>query len=223
MRSVQLYGLTCPLLTKSDGTKMGKTEQGAVWLDADRTSPYQFYQYLINVDDADVGPCLRMLTELPREEIEAARRGSRARTPSARDSQTLPGRGADPVGPRRSGPGGRPAGHRDLLRRRNRRSGRRPTRRRSLPTCRARRWPETCCATTAACRSSTRWWPPALAKSKGEARRTVEQGGAYVNNRRVAGVDARLTERRPGQRIGHGAANRQEEVRLAAVRVGHSG
>ncbi len=71
MHGVQLYGMTCPLLTKTDGTKMGKTESGAVWLSPERTSPYQFYQYWINVDDADVGKCLRMLTELPHEEIEA--------------------------------------------------------------------------------------------------------------------------------------------------------
>jgi tyrosyl-tRNA synthetase len=71
MRSAQLYGMTCPLLTKSDGAKMGKTESGAIWLSPERTSPYAFYQYWINVDDADAGGCLRMLTELDREEIEA--------------------------------------------------------------------------------------------------------------------------------------------------------
>jgi tyrosyl-tRNA synthetase len=69
MRSVQLYGITCPLLTKSDGTKMGKTESGALWLSADKTSPYQFYQYWINLDDADAGKCLRYFTDLGREEI----------------------------------------------------------------------------------------------------------------------------------------------------------
>ena len=88
MRGVQLYGLTCPLLPKSDGTKMGKTESGAVWLAADKTSPYAFYQYWINVDDADAGKCLRFLTELSREEIEAldasrADRAAPARKPSA--------------------------------------------------------------------------------------------------------------------------------------------
>src|SRR4029079_16466618 len=71
LRGVQLYGLTCPLLTKSDGGKMGKTEKGSVWLSAARTSPYAFYQYWINVDDADASKCLRFLTELSREEIEA--------------------------------------------------------------------------------------------------------------------------------------------------------
>ena len=86
MRGVQLYGITCPLLTKSDGTKMGKTESGAVWLSPERTSPYQFYQYWINVDDADAGKCLRFLTELPREEIEALD-AARAANPGARESQ----------------------------------------------------------------------------------------------------------------------------------------
>ena len=71
MRGRQLYGFTCPLLTTADGTKMGKTEKGAIWLSPARTSPYAFYQYWINVSDADVSKCLRFLTEIPREEIEA--------------------------------------------------------------------------------------------------------------------------------------------------------
>ena len=71
LRGVQFYGCTCPLLTKSDGTKMGKTESGALWLSADKTSPYQFYQYWINLDDADVGRCLRFFTDLGKEEIDA--------------------------------------------------------------------------------------------------------------------------------------------------------
>ena len=86
MRGVQLYGLTCPLLTKTDGTKMGKTEKGTVWLAADRTSPYAFYQYWINVDDADAGTCLRILTELNREEIESLDQLPRSRA-ALRQSQ----------------------------------------------------------------------------------------------------------------------------------------
>src|SRR5262245_6445618 len=70
MRGAQLHGLTCPLLLKSDGSKMGKTESGAIWLSPARTSPYAFYQYWINVDDADAGKCLRFLTELSRDQIE---------------------------------------------------------------------------------------------------------------------------------------------------------
>ena len=86
MLGAQLYGLTCPLLTKSDGAKMGKTESGAIWLSADRTSPYQFYQYWVKVDDADVSKCLRFLTELSHEEIEALEASSRDQ-PHAREAQ----------------------------------------------------------------------------------------------------------------------------------------
>jgi tyrosyl-tRNA synthetase len=64
------YGMTFNLLTTSDGRKMGKTEAGAVWLDPDKTSPYDFYQYWRNVDDADVKNCLALLTFLPMEEVE---------------------------------------------------------------------------------------------------------------------------------------------------------
>ena len=53
MLSKSLFGLTNPLLTTSDGRKMGKTEKGAVWLSSERTSPYEFYQYFISIDDAD--------------------------------------------------------------------------------------------------------------------------------------------------------------------------
>ena len=63
------YGMTFALLTKSDGTKMGKSQKGALWLRADRCSPYDFYQYWRNVDDADVNKCLRMLTFLPMDEV----------------------------------------------------------------------------------------------------------------------------------------------------------
>jgi len=64
------YGMTITLLLTSEGKKMGKTQAGAVWLDPEKTSPYDFYQYWRNVDDADVMKCLRMLTFLPLEEIE---------------------------------------------------------------------------------------------------------------------------------------------------------
>ena len=64
-----VYGLTFTLLTKSDGQKMGKTAGGALWLDKEKTSPYDFYQYWRNVDDADVERCLALLTFLPMEEV----------------------------------------------------------------------------------------------------------------------------------------------------------
>lgn len=64
------YAMTVTLLTTSEGKKMGKTEKGALWLDPEKTSPYEFYQYWRNVDDADVIRCLKILTFLPLEEIE---------------------------------------------------------------------------------------------------------------------------------------------------------
>lgn len=65
------YCLTTALLTTSEGKKMGKTEKGALWLDKEKCSPYDFYQYWRNVDDADVEKCLSLLTFLPMEEIRA--------------------------------------------------------------------------------------------------------------------------------------------------------
>ncbi len=65
----EVYGMTFTLLTTSDGKKMGKTENGAVWLDPEKTSPYDFYQYWRNVQDDDVRNCLRLITFVPMEEI----------------------------------------------------------------------------------------------------------------------------------------------------------
>ena len=65
------FALTCPLITKADGGKFGKTESGNVWLDPARTSPYQFYQFWLNVSDADAEKYIKIFTVLPREEIEA--------------------------------------------------------------------------------------------------------------------------------------------------------
>ena len=70
MLGEQVFGITAPLLTTSDGRKMGKTESGAIWLDAERTSPYQFYQYWRNVEDSDVMRCIAYLTEIDREEYQ---------------------------------------------------------------------------------------------------------------------------------------------------------
>src|SRR6202011_3831625 len=69
-REEQVFGLTSPLVTKADGSKFGKTESGTVWLDAKRTSPYQFFQYWIRSSDAEVGDLLRRFTFLERARIE---------------------------------------------------------------------------------------------------------------------------------------------------------
>ncbi len=83
---VAVHGLTFPLLTKADGSKFGKTEQGAVWLDPGRTSPYRFYQFFLNVEDEKAGELLRKLSFRPREEI-AALEAEQAHAPERRSAQ----------------------------------------------------------------------------------------------------------------------------------------
>lgn len=190
MRGVQLYGITSPLLTKSDGTKMGKTESGAIWLSAERTSPYQFYQYWINIDDADAGTCLRMLTELSREEIEQLDR-ERAEEPQQRQSQR---RLAEELTRLIHGQEGLQTAQRateiffgaeitDLDDRQL--AGIFA----DVPS--AGLGKEQLAGTGIGILDA--FVRSGLAKSKGEARRTVQQGGAYVNNRRVDAVEYLLT------------------------------
>jgi len=189
MRGVQLYGMTCPLLLKSDGTKMGKTESGAVWLSPARTSPYSFYQYWINIDDADAGKSLRFLTELGQEEIESLDT-ARAADPGKRESQR---RLAEELTRLIHGETGL-------------QSARRATEiffgaeinnlsdaqlaeifadvpSQDLP--RARLEGDGVNIIDALVESG-------LAKNKSDGRRAVEQGGAYVNNRRVDAIATQL-------------------------------
>ena len=80
-----VYGLTLPLITNADGTKFGKTEAGAIWLDPKRTSVYRFYQFWINTDDRDVIRYLKFFTFLSKEEIEALEK-KHAENPGAREA-----------------------------------------------------------------------------------------------------------------------------------------
>ena len=192
LRGRDLHGITCPLLTKADGTKMGKTASGAVWLDPQRTSPYRFYQYWINLDDADAGRCLLRLTELPLDEIHDLDT-KRIANPGARDSQR---RLAEELTRLVHGDAGLAAARqateiffgaeiaslddttlaeifadvpsREFVRGSLDGEG--------LPLVEALE-------------------ATGLAQSRGAARRTIEQGGAYVNNRRVTDVAHRLTAR----------------------------
>jgi tyrosyl-tRNA synthetase len=86
VRGGEAWGLTTPLVLKTDGSKFGKTESGAVWLDARRTSPYQFHQFFLRAEDAVVGAYLRYFTFLSHEEIEALDR-STAEHPERREAQ----------------------------------------------------------------------------------------------------------------------------------------
>jgi len=190
MHGVQLYGLTCPLLTKADGTKMGKTETGTVWLSAARTSPYAFYQFWINVDDADAGKCLRFLTELERDEIESLD-AARAADPAKRESQR---RLAEEITRLVHGDAGLHAAQRateiffgaEIAELSDAQLGEIfadvPSRELSPAVLEG----QGLNIVDALCEAG-------LAKSKGDARRTVEQGGAYVNNRRVDGLTRQLT------------------------------
>jgi tyrosyl-tRNA synthetase len=69
--SGKAYAITCPLITKADGTKFGKTEGGNIWLDKDRTSPYKFYQYWLNASDEDAESYIKIFTFLSQEEVSA--------------------------------------------------------------------------------------------------------------------------------------------------------
>ena len=82
----EAFAITCPLITKADGTKFGKTEGGNVWLDPERTSPYKFYQFWLNVSDEDAARYIKIFTDLNREEI-AALEAEQAADPGARPLQ----------------------------------------------------------------------------------------------------------------------------------------
>ena len=84
----EAFALTCPLITKADGGKFGKTEKGNVWLDPERTSPYQFYQFWLNVSDADAEKYIKIFTMLDQETIEAAIAAHRE-APERRELQKL--------------------------------------------------------------------------------------------------------------------------------------
>ncbi len=82
----EAFAITCPLITKADGTKFGKTEGGNVWLDPNRTSPYKFYQFWLNVSDEDAAKYIKIFTDLTQEEI-AALEAEQAQDPGQRPLQ----------------------------------------------------------------------------------------------------------------------------------------
>jgi len=84
-----VYGLTLPLLTKSDGTKFGKTEQGSVWLDPQKTSPYAFYQFWLSIDDADIERSLKYFTFLSLDEIAAIQANKKVGEPQKRLAEEM--------------------------------------------------------------------------------------------------------------------------------------
>jgi tyrosyl-tRNA synthetase len=182
MAGAEVFGMTCPLLTKSDGTKMGKTESGALWLDPKKTSPYQFYQYWRNVADEDAGKCLRFLTELPQDEVEQLDQCRKAEPERAASqirlaewlTELIHGRMAMDLVRQATeiffgGEIGKFASDDDL----NQIFA-------EVPSSQlvAARLAEGLSIADALVEAK-------LTKSKGEARRVVAEGGAYVNNRRI--------------------------------------
>jgi tyrosyl-tRNA synthetase len=190
MRGVQLYGMTTPLLTKNDGSKMGKTEAGALWLSPERTSPYQFYQYWINIDDADCGKCLRYFTDLARDEIESLDT-ARAEHAERRDSQR---RLAEEITRLVHGEAGLTKARRateiffgaEISELSDLELGE------IFPDVPSQQLERIKLA--AGLSIIDAFVSAGLAKSKGEARRTIEQGGAYINNRRIDSIDRQLSE-----------------------------
>ncbi len=183
----QAFGMVTPLLTTASGAKMGKTEAGAVWLDPKLTSPYEFYQFWVNTEDADVERMLAIFTFLPMDEIRALGRleGAEIREAkevlafkvtkivhgeeAAREAQTA---ARALFGP--SDSAGREA--LDAV----------PSTFIPLERLRAGVSVVELLAETGLCRS------------RSEARRLIEQGGAYVNDQRIASIDVIITEDHAG-------------------------
>jgi len=191
MLGKQLFGVTAPLLTTSDGRKMGKTEQGAIWLDPQRTSPYQFFQYWKNVADDDVMKCIAFLTEIERDEFDSLAESTKS-DPGRRSAQNRLAEwmtdlvhGSDGLqGAQRASKilfGGEIGAQSDE----------------SLGEIFAD-VPSSEIERTKL--GGEGYWivealqDAGLVKSGGEARRAIKDGGVYVNNVRATEIDQRLTE-----------------------------
>ncbi len=210
LRQVSAHGLVCPLVTTASGVKFGKTEAGAVWLDPELTSPYEFFQFWLHTDDRDALHYLRAFTWLGREEIDALGR-EMEENPSAREAQRRLARAVTEAvhGPSELARAERASrvlfgeeieglGSRELL----------------------EVFQEVPSSEVARERLSGDGLPIAdllaesgLVSSKSEARRSIDQGGIYLNNRRVEdarasvslddAVDGELLVLRKGRRSYH--------------------
>jgi tyrosyl-tRNA synthetase len=187
------HALTFPLLTTASGTKFGKTEAGAVWLDAERTSPYRFYQFWINTDDRDAAQMLRYFTLLDREAIEALDASTR-KQPEARDAQRALARdvtrrvhgddalrAAEEVSQLLFGkadPASLSAGALQQLER-------------EIPVFDL---DGSAAVSLANLVSALAEGKDALFKSRGEAKRAIDQGGFYLNGQRVGSMELELAK-----------------------------
>jgi len=174
----QAFVLVCPLLTTASGAKMGKTEAGAVWLDPDLVSPYQYYQFWINTEDADVERFLALYTYLPMEEVRELGNLEGADIRGAKEVLAFE---ATSITHGEEAARTAQTAARALF-------GGREGSMEGMPT------------TPISVREIAQGIPVAqlfamagLASSRGEARRLIQQGGAYVNDERIESVDQTIT------------------------------
>jgi tyrosyl-tRNA synthetase len=173
LHQAETYALTFPLITTASGAKMGKTAAGAVWLSAERTSPFDFYQYFVNVDDRDVIRFLKLLTFLPLDEIQrfAALEGAELRAAkqalAAAVTEVVHGKEEAENARKAAQAAFGGAGSGDLV-----------------PT-----FPITPAAVTAGLKIVDLLHAAGLAASKSVARRLIEQGGVKLGERKVTSVD----------------------------------
>jgi tyrosyl-tRNA synthetase len=178
----QAFGITFPLITTASGAKMGKTAAGAVWLDAARTSPYDYYQFWINADDRDVGRFLALFTLIPMEEVRALMVAAGADARAAKRRLALEAtrlahgdeeaRKAEDAAEALFGGGGWAA----------------EAALRQAPTAEIG-----ADAMAGGIEAFDLFHRVGLAKSRGEARRLIEGGGAYVGGRQVAAFNERVS------------------------------
>lgn len=178
VRGAEAYVLVAPLLTTATGQKMGKTERGSVWLDPDQTSPYEFYQYWINVDDRDVERFLALFTFLPMDEVRALAALPGAEIRSAKErlafETTALTHGLAAAEQARAASRALFAGEDDAAE--------------AAPA--TRRSPDSFQGGVALAQLLVE---TGLCPSKGAARKLILQGGAYLNGARVQSEDARVT------------------------------
>jgi tyrosyl-tRNA synthetase len=171
------HALTFPLITTSSGAKMGKTAQGAVWLDAARTSPYDFYQYWINTEDPDVGRFLGLFTFLPMAEVRRLAALAGAEIRAAKEvlayEVTRIIHGAEEAEKARAASKALFAGAGDLA---------------EVPS-----WEVAREQLAAGIEAFVLFADAGLAKSRGEARRLIQQGGGYLNGEVIGSFDQKIT------------------------------
>ena len=188
----EAFALTCPLIKKSDGTKFGKTEKGNIWLDAERTSPYEFYQFWLNVADDDAERYIKIFTMLGRETIESLIARHRE-NPGARELQkvlarevTLMCHGQEALDKAIEASQMLFGGNSDALRHLDERTFLAVFA--DVPSFGIKREDLPCNIMDLLAVKTT------ILPSKGEARKMIQNGGVFINKDKVAGIDREVTE-----------------------------